>query len=101
MNASDERIKKELYNYILSSIYDNYFYLLQEKIEYLVTAEPELKELNLELGERSRLHEKSRMNLDFKPSEKNMNIYYEKQAERNRKINEEVEKNLTFYQLFS
>ncbi|EAD4706964.1 hypothetical protein ELF15_07465, partial [Listeria monocytogenes] len=57
LNASDERIKKELYNYILSSIYDNYFYLLQEKIEYLVTAEPELKELNLELGERSRLHE--------------------------------------------
>jgi len=101
LNASNENNTKELYDYILTSIYDNYFYLLQEKVEYRVVTEPKLKELNLELIERCKLHEKSRVNLDFKPSEKNMNIYYEKEAERNRKINEDAEKLSVFYQLFS
>ncbi len=101
LNASNENNKKELYDYILTSIYDNYFYLLQEKVEYRVMTEHKLKELNLELIERCKLHEKSRVNLDFKPSEKNMNIYYEKEAERNRKIKEDAEKLSVFYQLFS
>lgn len=101
LNASNEKNTKELYDYILTSIYDNYFYLLQEKVEYLVMTEPKLKELNLELIERCKLHEKSRVNLDFKPSEKNMNIYYEKEAEKNRKIKEDAEKLSVFYQLFS
>lgn len=101
LNVSDESIKKELYDYILSSIYDNYFYLLQEKVKYLAKDEPKLNEFNLELIKRNELHEKSRENLDFKPSEKNMNIYYEKEAERNRKINEEAEKQSVFYNLFS
>lgn len=100
LNTLDKSIERELYDYILSSIYDNYFYLLQEKVEYLITTEPKLKELNLELLERFKLHEKSRVNLDFKPSEKNMNIYYEKEAERNRKINEDAEKLSVLYQLF-
>lgn len=101
LNASNESNKKELYDYIFTSIYDNYFYLLQEKVEHLVTTEPELNELNLELIERCKLHEKSRINPDFKPSEKNMNIYYEKEAERNRRINRDAEKLSVFYQLVS
>lgn len=101
LSSSKESVKQELFEYILSSIYDNYFYLLYEKVGYRINDEPKLKELNLELIKRQKLYEKSRVNPDFKPSEKNMNIYYEKEYERNRKINEEAKKLSVFNQLIN
>lgn len=101
LNTRNENIQKELYDYILTSIYDNYFYLLEKKVEYFVLDEPKLKRINIELMQRRELHEKSVENFDFKPSEKNMNIYYEKVAERTRKINEDAEKLSVLDELFS
>lgn len=101
LNTSNQVIKRELYEYILSSIYDNYYYFLQEKVAIVRNEEPELEELNSELVLRNKLHEKSRINSDFKPSEKNMNTYYEKKAERDRKIMEEADKQSALLNLFS
>lgn len=101
LKTSNQLIKQELCEYILSSIYDNYFYLLEEKVAILINEEPELKKLNSELVLRNKLHEKSRINPDFKPSEKNMNTYFEKKAERERKIMEEADKQSALLNLFS
>ncbi len=43
LNTRNENIQKELYDYILTSIYDNYFYLLEKKVESFVIDEPKLK----------------------------------------------------------
>lgn len=99
LGTAKPKIQKELYNYIISSIYDNYFYILYDKV--INMTDSKLDELKVELKNRKCIREISMSNPDFKPSEKNMNIYFEKQAEMNRKLHERAEKLSIFANLFS
>ena len=72
----------------------------KKKVESFVIDEPKLKKNQFRIDAKTGITRKSIENFDFKPSEKNMNIYYEKVAERIRKINEDAEKLSVFYELF-
>lgn len=95
--SSDSSVKSVLYKYIESSICDNYFYLLQNKVAELNSSS--LRKLDTELKSRKEIYEKSWSNPDLQPSEKNMDIYYEAKSEFNRKLNEEAEKESVLSQL--
>lgn len=97
LTSSDTSVKRTLYKYIESSICDNYFYLLQDKVAKL--NDPRLKKLDLELEGRKNIYEKSWLNRDLQPSEKSMNIYYEEKFEFDRKLYEEAEKESVLSQL--
>lgn len=99
LNASSKDIQNELFDYIISSVYDNYFYILFEK--ELNMTDTKLDKLKSELITRKAIRDKAISNPDFKPSEKNMNMYLEKQAEMNRKIYKKAEEYSIFANLFS
>lgn len=99
LRTSSKDINKALSSYILSSIYDNYFYILDKEIPSMNDCR--LGEIKLELNRRKEIRDKASSNPDFKPSVKNMDIYLEKQFEMNRKINKEAQKLSVFYNVFS
>lgn len=99
LDTSNRSIQNELYNYIISSICDNYFYILYEKV--LAVEDAKLDKMKSELITRKHIHEAAMSNPDFKPSERHMNMYFEKQAEMNRKIHKKAEEYSVFANLFS
>ncbi|MFI3938195.1 hypothetical protein VBG40_03930 [Vagococcus fluvialis] len=95
----DPKIILDLEKYLLTSIYDNFYYILEEKI--LVEGDNENQKLLNTLWDRKNIREKAIDTPDFKPSERNMNVYYEKEYEMYRKTREEAEKLSVFNNLFT
>ncbi|SDK22162.1 hypothetical protein [Sediminibacillus albus] len=88
LNSSNEKTKYKILEYIVSSISENYFMTMKEMVSSI--NDPELDSLNDYLIKKDDLIERGMSNPDFKPSTKNMESYFEKKIDLDRKIHEKA-----------
>lgn len=97
LNTSSKEHKTELINYMKTSVCDNYFYTLKVMINQFDGSN--IDELKQYLKAKDEFMERSYKIIDFKPSSKNMEKFYEKEFEQRRKLQEEGEKLSVFYKV--
>lgn len=98
LNSMTKKMQDNIYEYIVTSISENYFTVLKELV--LKIDDPALHPLTTYLKEKDELMNLALRNPDFKPSFKRMGQYYEKLADQNRKIQEDAREASVFRDLF-